>query len=171
MRVELDAAARAALPDDWQRAFAWAEQRLGGRVVAWESQPRWRPACFFEMEKDGRILPLYWRGARGEFHTSTKPLVREGAVIDVFEKHGVPVPHSYGVCEEPPGLLLEKIPGGISLDRANDEAHRAKVLDAYLDALAKIHAIPIEEFEAIGYRRPADAETSCLGETPGFERS
>lgn len=171
MRVELDSENRRTLPTDWQRAFAWAEKRLGGRVVAWESQPRWRPACFFELEKDGEILPLYWRGARGEFHTSTKPLVREGEVIDVLERHGVPVPHSYGVCEDPPGLLLEKIPGRFSLDRANDEAHRAKVLDEYLEALARIHAIPIEEFEAIGYRRPADAAASCMGETIGFERS
>jgi aminoglycoside phosphotransferase (APT) family kinase protein len=171
MRVELDSESRNALPQNWQRAFAWAEKRLGGRVVAWESQPRWRPACFFELERDGEILPLYWRGARGEFHTSTKPLVREGAVIDVLEQHGVPVPHSFGACEDPPGLLLEKIPGRFSLDRANDEAHRAKVLDEYLEALAKIHAIPIEAFEAIGYRRPADAETSCMGETIGFERS
>ncbi len=171
MRVELDAESRDALPADWQRAFTWTEQQLGGRVVAWESQPRWRPACFFELEKDGELLPLYWRGARGEFHTSTKPLVREGAVIDVLERHGVPVPHSYGVCEDPPGLLLQKIPGRFSLDRANDDVHRAKVLDEYLSALAKIHSIPIEEFEAIGYRRPADAETSCMGETVGFERS
>lgn len=171
MRVELDEKRRGALPEGWQRAFAWAEKRLGGRVVAWEYQPRWRPACFFELETEGEILPLYWRGARGEFHTSTKPLVREGAVIDVFERHGIPVPHSYGVCEDPPGLLLEKIPGRISLDRANDEAHRAKILDEYLGALAKIHSVPIEEFEAIGYRRPPDGETSCMGETLGFERS
>lgn len=171
MRVELDSEKRAALPQDWQRAFAFAEQRLGGRVVAWESQPRWRPACFFDLEKDGEILPLYWRGARGEFHTSTKPLVREGAVIDVLERHGVPVPHSYGVCEHPPGLLLAKLPGRFSLDRAKGEAHRKKVLDEYLSALAKIHSIPIEEFEAIGFRRPVDPETSCMGETLGFERS
>ncbi|MEM9174182.1 MAG: phosphotransferase [Myxococcota bacterium] len=172
MRVELDPETRAALPADWQRAFAWAEERLGGRVVAWASQPRWRPACFFELEREnGEILPLYWRGARGEFHTSTKPLEREGAVIDVFERHGIPVPHAYGVCSDPPGLLLEKIPGRFGLASATDEAHRTEVLDAYLSALAKIHAIPIEAFESIGYRRPVDAEASCLGETLGFERS
>jgi len=171
MRVELDEETRSGLPAHWQQAFDWTERRLGGRVVAWESQPRWRPACFFELEKDGEILPLYWRGARGEFHTSTRPLEREMQVIEIFERHGVTVPHPYGICEEPPGLLLEKIPGRFSLDRANDDAHRAKIIDEYLSDLAKVHAIPVEEFEAIGYRRPADPATSCMGETTGFERS
>lgn len=172
MRVELGDDSRQNLPLHWKQAFEWTERRLGGRVIAWESQPRWRPACFFELEKDGgEVLPLYWRGARGEFHTSTRPLEREMQVIEIFERHGVAVPHPYGICEEPPGLLLEKIPGRFSLDRANDDAHRTKIIDEYLTELAKIHAIPVEEFEAIGYRRPKDAESSCMGETVGFERS
>ena len=172
MRVELDSATRAALPVHWQRAFDWTEGELGGRVVAWEPQPRWRPACFFELERPGgERLPLYWRGARGEFHTSTRPLEREMHVLQVFARNGVTVPHAYGLCQEPPGLLLERIPGRFSLDTANDEAHRVSVLDAYLTELAQIHSIPIEEFEAIGYRRPPDGMASCMGETRGFERS
>ena len=171
MRVALNESMRTELPGHWQKAFAWAEDQLGGRVVAWEPQPRWRPACFFDLEtKEGKIIPLYWRGARGEFHRDTKPLRKEMAVIEIFERHGVAVPHAYGVCEDPPGLLLEKIPGRFSLDRANDDAHRAKVLDEYLTDLAKVHSIPVEEFEAIGYRRPPSAEASCMGETLGFEK-
>ncbi|MCP4904655.1 MAG: phosphotransferase [bacterium] len=172
MRVELDALTRTALPAHWQQAFEWTERRLGGRVIAWEAQPRWRPACFFELEKeDGEILPLYWRGARGEFHSSTRPLEREMRVIEVFERNGITVPHPHGVCEDPPGLLLEKIPGRFGLETADDDAHRIKVLDEYLTELARIHTIPIEEFEAIGYRRPESPEVSCLGETLLFERS
>ena len=172
MRVQLDAEKRAALPAHWQQAFEWTERRLGGRVIAWEAQPRWRPACFFELEKpDGEILPLYWRGARGEFHTSLRPLEREMHVIEIFERHGITVPHAYGLCADPPGLLLERIPGRFGLATARDDAHRRKVLDEYLGELAKVHSIPIEEFEAIGYRRPESAAASCLGETRGFERS
>lgn len=171
MRVELDEERRAALPSHWQRAFEWAEAKLSGRVVAWEAQPRWRPACFFELERDGERLPLYWRGARGEWHRNTRPLEREMHVIEVFERHGIPVPHPFGLCQDPPGLVLARIPGRFSLDTATDPGHRQRVLDAYLGELAKIHAIPIEEFEAIGYRRPESPKASCLGETRGFERS
>ena len=171
MRVELDAQRRADLPADWQKAFAWTEKQLGGRVIAWEPQPRWRPACFFELERGGEILSLYWRGARAEFHRDTKPLRRERAVIDLLERNGIPVPHAFGVCEDPPGLLLERIGGTFGLERATDEAHRARVLDQYLEALARVHALPIEAFEEIGFKRPADARASCLGETPASERA
>jgi aminoglycoside phosphotransferase (APT) family kinase protein len=171
VRVELTAESRSDLPPNWRQAFDWTEKTLGGRVVAWEPQPRWRPACFFELERDGEVLPLYWRGARGEWHRNTRPLEREMHVIEILARHGIPVPRPYGICESPPGLLLERIPGRFSLATATDETHRRKVLDEYLIELARIHSIPIEEFEAIGYRRPPNPAESCFGETRGFERS
>src|SRR5690606_27072522 len=54
---------------------------------------------------------------------------------------------------------------------AKDERHRRAVLDEYLVQLSRIHSIPIEEFEAIGFDRPRSSEQSCLGETPRFERA
>lgn len=170
-KVELSAAAREALPARWRRAFDWAERELGGRVVAWEPQPRWRPACFFELERPGgEILPLYWRGARGEWHRDARPLEREMRVIEVLERNGVRVPHAHGLCSDPPGLVLERLPGRFNLATATDDRHRRAVLDEYLVQLARIHSIPIEEFEAIGFERPRSSEQSCYGETRRFER-
>jgi aminoglycoside phosphotransferase (APT) family kinase protein len=170
-RVELSEAARAGLPARWARAFDWAERELGGRVIAWEPQPRWRPACFFELERaDGEVLSLYWRGARSEWHRDARPLEREMRVIEVLERNGVRVPHAYGLCADPPGLVLEKLPGRFNLATATDDRHRRVVLDEYLVQLARIHSIPIEEFEAIGFDRPRSSEQSCYGETRRFER-
>ena len=64
-----------------------------------------------------------------------------------------------------PGMLAS------FLDDNSVQRISTKIIDEYLIELAKIHAIPVEEFEAIGYRRPKDAESSCMGETVGFERS
>ncbi len=173
MRVELSEEGRASLASRWRLAFDWAERELGGRVVAWEPQPRWRPACYFELEleREGRILPLYWRGARSEWQRDARPLERERRVIEVLERNGVRVPHAYGLCQDPPGLVLEKLPGRFNLATATDQRHRRAVLDEYLVQLARIHSIPIEEFEAIGFDRPRSGEQSCLGETRRFERS
>lgn len=171
MRIELPESERAKLPERWRRAFAWVEAEFGGRVVAWEPQPRWRPACFFELERGGEVLPLYWRGARSEWHRDARPLEREMRVIEVLERNGVRVPHAYGLCGDPPGLVLERLPGRFNLATAKDERHRRAVLDEYLVALSKIHSIPIEEFEAIGFSRPRSAEQSALGETPRSERA
>lgn len=170
MRVELTREARAKLPERWARAFAWAERELGGKVVAWEPQPRWRPACFFELERDGQVLPLYWRGARGEWARDTRPLERERDVIDVLERNGVRVPHAYGICSDPPGLVLERLPGRFNLATARDERHRRAVFDEYLVQLSRVHSIPIEEFEAVGFDRPRSPEQSGLGETLRAER-
>jgi aminoglycoside phosphotransferase (APT) family kinase protein len=170
-RVELTGEARAALSPRWRAAFDWAERELGGRVVAWEPQPRWRPACFFELERPGgEILSLYWRGARSEWHRDARPLERERRVIEVLERNGVRVPHAYGLCPDPPGLVLERLPGRFNLATATDDRHRRAVLDEYLVQLARIHSIPIEEFEAIGFDRPRSSEQSCYGETRRFER-
>ncbi len=58
-RVGVD---RVGLEPEWQRAFAWVEKTTGGKLVRAERQARWRPAWFLDVEKDGQILPLYWRG-------------------------------------------------------------------------------------------------------------
>ena len=129
MRVELSEEGRARLAPRWRRAFEWVERELGGRVVAWEPQPRWRPACFFELERDGQVLPLYWRGARSEWHRDARPLEREMRVIEVLERNGVRVPHAHGLCQDPPGLVLERLPGRFNLATATDERHRRAVLD------------------------------------------
>ena len=51
---------------EWLAGFEWVEQQVGGRVVRAERQPRWRPAWFIDIERDGRVVPLYFRGERGE---------------------------------------------------------------------------------------------------------
>ncbi|MBK7949274.1 MAG: phosphotransferase [Deltaproteobacteria bacterium] len=171
MRIELSEAVRAKLPERWRRAFDWAERTLGGRVVAWEPQPRWRPACFFELERNGARLRLYWRGARSEWARDARPLEREMRVLEVLEKNGIRVPHVHGLSTDPPGLVLERLPGRFNLATAKDERHRRAVLDEYLIQLSKIHSIPIEEFEAIGFDRPRSAEQIGLGETRRYERA
>ncbi|MEE2663675.1 MAG: hypothetical protein VX681_06120 [Myxococcota bacterium] len=78
---------RAARPEPWPRGFAWVEQQLGGTLTRWESQNRRRPAWFLELERANETLPLYWRGARAEFHRDTGPPVRElaGARIEPID--------------------------------------------------------------------------------------
>lgn len=50
----------------WQRAFAWIEKELRGKIVRGERQPCWRPAWFLDLERDGEVVPLYCRGERGD---------------------------------------------------------------------------------------------------------
>src|SRR4051812_34551006 len=95
--------------DSEARLVSWVETTLGGKVVRFERQPRWRPAYFIDVERDGETIPLYFRGSRGP---GGEDLIRmEGELVNVLEAEGIRVPHSYGYCADPPGILLTGVPG------------------------------------------------------------
>jgi aminoglycoside phosphotransferase (APT) family kinase protein len=161
---------REALAEEWQRAFAWIEQTLGGRIVAFERQERWRPAWFLELERGRERLSLYFRGDRGETDHGVYGLERELRVLEVLEKRGIPVPHVYGFCPDPLGIVMARAPGRPNLATADSGAEREAVLEQYIDVLAAMHAIPLEAFEAIGFTRPESARELAFGDLDSWER-
>jgi hypothetical protein len=153
------------LSPEWRRAFAWAEATVGGRVVRAERQARWRPAWFLDVERDGEILPLYWRGDRGlEGINSVYDVRYEATFYPILEAHGIPVPHLHGLCNDPLGILLERVPGRANLATAESDAERLAVLHEYMEILARIHAIDPSEFERAGVVRPRDPGAIARGD-------
>jgi hypothetical protein len=150
---------------EWQRAFEWVEQTTGGRLVRAERQVRWRPAWFLDVEKDGEILPLYWRGDRAlEGINSVYNAEYEAAFYPILERHGIPVPHLHGLCRDPLGQLIDRMPGRHNLGTAETEAERSAVLAHYMELLARIHAIDPAEFEQAGLARPKSPRDIALGD-------
>ena len=149
-----------ALEPQWQAMVSWVESTVGGRVTRAERQARWRPAWYLDVTTDTGTVPVYFRGGRGG-PASMQLLRHEGSVLQVLERHDVPVPHVYGVCEEPEGLLLAGVPGVDAFHRAPADVQDA-VAEEFLQALARWHAIPAEEFEAVGLPRPASATEQAL---------
>ena len=49
-----------------QKVRDWLERELGGTVVAFERQQRWRPAWFASVSRGGAAMSFYVRGSRGE---------------------------------------------------------------------------------------------------------
>jgi aminoglycoside phosphotransferase (APT) family kinase protein len=160
----------AALPDEWRRGFAWVERELGGRIACAERQPRWRPAWFRDLEREGGTLPLYFRGERGETDHGAYALEHEMRVLQVLEAHGIPVPHVHGFCPQPRGIVMDRCPGRPNLASAASEAEREAVLDHYVEILARIHAIDVGDFEAVGLARPGTPEQRGLLDFDLWER-
>jgi hypothetical protein len=154
----------------WQRAFAAVERVVGGRVVRAELQARWRPATFLDVERDGEIVPIYFRGDRTE-GSGVYGLEHELGVLRVLEAHGIPVPHVYGFCDDPRGIVMARAPGQANLATAADEAERRSVLDHYMAILAEMHRIDPAEFERIGLERPRDPRAIALADLPKWEQS
>ena len=128
----------------------WVENTTGGRVVHSERQPRWRPAWYIDVERDGETLPLYFRGDRGALDHGVYSLEHEYRVLQVLEAHDIAVPHVYGFCPEPRGIVMARVPGRANLLTVADDAERGAILDDYMMWLARIHRIGTSPFEAAG---------------------
>ena len=90
----------------------------------------------------------------------------EVATHDLLEAHGVPVPHAYGLCDDPYALVMDRLPGNVDLSVA-DDAERERLLDDYLEILARIYDIPLSAAADAGFALPADSAATALG---GFWR-
>ena len=162
---------RESLAPEWHPAFEWVERKLGGRVVRYERHPRWRPAWYLDVERGGETVPLYFRGDRGALDHGVYPLEHEMKVLVLLEQHGIPVPHVFGFCPEPRGIVMQRCPGRSNLATAENEAERVSVLDHYVDLIARMHAIDPAVAEAIGLARPRTPEELGLGDLDHWERA
>jgi len=141
-----------------ERLVAWIEANVGGKVVHCERQARWRGGWWVDVERAGELLKLYVREERKE-DFPPYPLEHEAVILQVLERHGVPVPHVYGVCEDPHAIVMEKVSGETDFSLIRDEAERVAVLEDYAEALARMHAIDPQELVSHGLKLPVgDAE-------------
>lgn len=148
----------------------WVEAQMGGRVVECSRQPRWRPAYFLELEREDERLLLYFRGDRGISDSSQYALEHEMTCLQVLEAQGIPVPHVFGFCSEPRGILMECSPGRADLSTAHDEQEEQSVQRHYMEILAQIHALDPEPFIQAGLKAPSDPDRLALADLPLWER-
>lgn len=157
--------------DDAERAMrTWVEATLGGRVVACERQARWRPAWFLEVAREGKRVPLYFRGDRGLQQGGAYALEHEMRCLQILGEAGLPVPRVHGFCEAPRGILMDRAPGRADLSTATTDAERASVQQDYMRILARIHDLDVAPFEAAGFRRPTTDAELALADLPIWER-
>ncbi len=150
------------MDDEDGRLAAWVEGTVGGRVTRVDRIARWRPAWDLDVEVDGVLLPLHARGDREPRIAMPNRIADEVAVHDLLEAHGLPVPHAYGLCAAPYALVMDRLSGLVDLAGATDDAERDRVLEEYLELLARIYAIPLDAAAAAGFSVPTDSATTEL---------
>jgi hypothetical protein len=141
----------------------WVSRAVRGRVIRVTRLSRWRPAWDIDVEVDGRILELHARGEREPRLVMPYHIADEVAVHNLLEAHGVPVPHAYGLCDEPYALVMDRLSGNVDLSFAADDRERELLLEEYLEVLASIYAIPLPALADAGFRIPADSPATALG--------
>ena len=155
----------------WNDLFSWIESELGGRILGYERQTRWRPAFFLDFERDGESLPLYFRGARPEMSAGHEAIAFEARVLLQLEAEGIPVPHVYAVCPDPCGIVMDRSPGRAILTTSDSPTERKAVFDDYIEILARMHGLDVSAFEAMGLDRPVSARELGLCDLARWESS
>lgn len=114
-----------------------------------EKQGRGRPAWFLDAIAADGPRRLYLRCDRGIAKGINRhyPLSREAKLLFAIERHGIPVPHTYGYNPQHRALLQDFVEGGVKFHHIADEAERNRVGDDFMRALAKLHSL-----------RPADLD-------------
>jgi len=167
MRTGADASGRI---DPAERELrSWLERDLGGRVLRIERQPRWRPAWWVDLARDGETLPLVIRGDRTDV-PGVFPLEHEMKLQQLLDAHGVPVAKVYGWCDDPRAFAIARVPGENHFESASP-GERDAVMDDYMSILARLHALDPRPFAQAGIARaPTPGESGRIG-MQAYERS
>jgi aminoglycoside phosphotransferase (APT) family kinase protein len=145
-----------------RKVIAWIEKNVGGTVERCEQQPRWRGGWWVDVRRAGEAKKLYVREERKEDYPPW-PLEHEAGILQLLEKHGVPVPHVYGICEDPHATVMDCLPGQQNFATIKDESERLSVLNHFAEVVAKMHSIPPQELVKLGVKMPQTAEEISLG--------
>lgn len=128
------------------QARKWVEETLGGTIVSWRKDERWRPQYFADVRrKDGSEISVLLRGWRvpGVVDTADNSrlrLEREAAVVKALEGLPVKSPRYYGYEPEGGWILMEAVPGDDLLTDVADVQRQTRLFCDYISDFATIHA-------------------------------
>jgi aminoglycoside phosphotransferase (APT) family kinase protein len=138
----------------------WIEKEIGSiRRIA--RQGRWRPAWFIDAERDGQIIKLYVRAARGS-RFPPMPLSYEAKIQALFAQQGIKVAHVYGYIDAVPALVMGRLPGRANIATAESDEHRARLREDLADQMRRVHEINPTLVEALGAPNPAEPRELTL---------
>src|SRR3546814_13052781 len=84
--------------------------------------------------------------------------------MQVLFEHGFPVPKIHGYLVYPPCIVMDSLPGTRDMADAPDDKTRLAIGQDYMSAVARMHSLPVEQFVAVGRRRPEpDEDTDLVG--------
>jgi aminoglycoside phosphotransferase (APT) family kinase protein len=155
--------------------IAWAGNALGARVVEYTRQSRdngGRPAWFITCGNGKGQTRYYIRGNRGPSfeYNSIYSLDREAQLLKVLKRHGVPVPGVMAESRAPHAVILEFVDGLDDFTLITDQRERDEYGRQFAEIMAKWHAIPVSEFEKIGFPIPRTGEEYLVQDLDVWEK-
>ncbi len=137
----------------------WVEQVCGGTVVSWQRAPTGgsRETYLVEVARAGSSTALVLRAESwGSFAGTPINVAKEATVYRALEATAVPVPRVLGVAPGGSALLMSRVPGTADLGHLDDDGRR-DVMAGFIDVVADLHNLDVDELELPGFARPATA--------------
>jgi aminoglycoside phosphotransferase (APT) family kinase protein len=155
--------------------ISWAESALGAKVAEYTRQSRdngGRPAWFIACGNGNDQTRYYIRGNRGPSfeYNSIYSLGREAQLLKVLKRHGVPVPGVVAESSDPYAVILEFVDGLDDFTLITDQRERDEYGRQFAEIMAKWHAIPVSEFEKIGFLIPKTGEEYLVQDLDVWEK-
>jgi len=149
---------------------SWLAENLSGEVTNVERLMRWRPVWRVDYTANGEPKALLLKGERP--CTQLYSLKHEMLVMEALETNGIAVPHIHGWIESPKVFVMDwaagdRDPGLIhtAIDNASTlSPERWQASLKYMEALAKMHAIPVSEFSKTEGGNPKGANEIALSQ-------
>ena len=140
----------AVIPSDDVVRDTLEREMPGLKIQKMERQTRWRPQWFIDCEWNGRPTKLVLRGER--LQEKEQPLHDEVRFHRMLEERGIPVPRIHHWSDALYAVVMEFIPGQQSLVGL-PLAERDRIVDEYVQALARIHTLDPAPFIEAGVRQ------------------
>ena len=140
------------------------------RLHGWRAM--WRVVC---TRPDGARKAILVRSTRA-WDAVPYSLEHDMQVNQILERNGVPVPHVYGMIEGLHAFVTDWAEGDRAPAMVTEVVESARQVSPerwqaalkYMDQLARIHAIPIEEFADTEAGNPQTSEEVATGELERF---
>lgn len=136
-----------------------------------ERMKRWRPGWDVDVVIDGTVLALHARGERELNFAIPCRIADEVRVHHLLEANGLPVPHAYGLCDDPYSLVMDRLPGAVDLTFAASDYERTQLIEEYLSMLPRIYGTSdATSFVPVSTSRRAPKESRLIrsGASSGF---
>jgi aminoglycoside phosphotransferase (APT) family kinase protein len=143
----------------------WVSEIGQGEVVTLYRHVARREAWVVDVQRpDGSVMEGFLRIEREPKADNPWSLHKEAQIVDALGGTPVPVPAVLGWNEQLSCALFERVRGRSDLDRVEDGAAQRAVYENFIDIVASLHTLDLDQLDLPPMPRPTSSRDCALGE-------
>lgn len=137
--------------------------QFSAKVIRLDRHVARREAWVIDLQKDdGSVVEGFLRIDRAPQAGSTVSLHREAEICRELQPLGIPVPALLSWNEENHVALFSRVPGRADIHNLEDRSQQRKVMEDFIDIIARLHQVDADSLNADLGAKPDTAERCAL---------